>query len=80
MHVFLLLTLSPRLRKTMLLLCIINSGGAGSGLMPGPTKKVILKDLKIHLKAKKKELSAWALNHRPQAYISMFSQEVFLVK
>ena len=27
-------------------------------------------DPKIYLKAKKKELSAWDLNHRSQAYIS----------
>ncbi len=44
-----------------------------AGLMPGPTKiktAGYAQDPKIYLKAKKKELSAWDLNHRPQAYIS----------
>ena len=60
-------------------LCSDNSGGAGSGLMPGLTKKYnyMLKTPKIHRKAKIKELFALGLNRLTFLLFSQNKIEVF---
>ncbi len=53
---------------------------AGSELMPRPKKnKNMLRTPKIHQKAKKKELSAWSLNHRPRAYLTFLKWSQLII-